>query len=440
MKSVTDDIAEFDSIYRSDGPGYLRFRKHFLKKFEKSLNIRFRENTYIPLRILLLETTRSKAKHSLNDLWLLLHTRRLKAPSVLSISASDCDIIPWHQICSALSAPGPVSYMRFAPFSRERFAFSTLDGSIHFATIADSQIRILSSILIPSVSFLKFEWISETLVIGIGVTSSAFLLNSDSRLYEIQLPAPPSEIVKFPSIPHYLVVGDRSGQIIGMDLLEASSLSQSVESTGGFRQPTSSTLSRIDVNINKIHNAKRPITSLAVVSSDMIICGTSDGDIDIVYVEFKMIKRKKVFITDIKLKSSIRVTLPKVIPGIKVASIDCISGIQLHHLSYLIVNMRSEQAAFLVSDDGFKHFRQVKSVRVPSLRAKCPVSISQVDDKWIFVAGTDMGDLIMSEEGEDQSILTLHETTIAAIEWLKNSRTFLAADVSGLISLWKKKE
>jgi len=63
-----------------------------------------------------------------------------------------------------------------------------------------------------------------------------------------------------------------------------------------------------------------------------------------------------------------------------------------------------------------------------------------VNEKWLWASGTDMGDLIICEEGEEPIILTLHESPIASLEWMENSKVFMAADQSGLISIWTKSE
>jgi WD40 repeat protein len=438
MKNVIDDITEYDAIYRSDGPSYVVFRRHFLKKFEGQLNTKFRENTYLPLRILLLETTRSRAKHSLNDLWLLLHSRRFKAPSILSIpSVSDSDIIPWQQMCAAMTAPGPVSCIKCTPFSRERFAFSTIDGSIHFATTANLSLRITSSVSIPGVTFIKFDWVSETLVVGIGVTSSLFFLSCDSRLFELPMPSPPSEVARFSISSSIVVVGDRSGQLYSLDLADLNPIHQCDGSTG-FKQPTSTTISKIDPSVNKFHNMKQPITALCVQQSgECIICGTSDGNIDIVFVEQKNVRGWKGARSELKTRSVVSILISDLL-NTKPASIDSLATTKTPQGDFVFVNLRSEYGALLISEDGFKHTILKKSVRVPSTRARCPAAMTSVNGQWMWVVGTDMGDLILQESGEEQTILTLHETTITAVEWSGNIKRFIAADVSGLISLWTK--
>ena len=439
-KNVIDDITEYDAIYRSDGPGYVRFRKYFLKKFEHQLNPKFRENTYLPLRILLLETTRSKTKYSLNDLWLLLHSRRFKAPSILSISVSDSEIIPWNQMCAAMTAPGPVSFIRCTPFSRERFAFSTIDGSIHFATTANSQLRIISSVSIPGVSFFKFDWVSETLVVGIGVTSSLFFLSSDSRIFELPMPSPPSEVSRFSNSSSIVVVGDRSGLLYSLDLSDLNQPHSADPTQITFKQPTSATISKIDPSVNKFHNSKKPITALCVPQSgECIICGTSDGEIDVVFVEQKTVRGWKGTRSELKMKSAVHIPMNSLL-NTKPASVDALSTVHTKQGDFIFVNLRSEFAALLISEDEYKSVILKKSVRVPSMRARCPAALTAVGDEWIWVAGTDMGDLILQEQGEEQNILTLHETAIASVEWCPNQKKFLAADVSGLISLWTKIE
>lgn len=438
MKNVIDDITEYDGIYRSDGRGYVSFRRYFLKKFEGQLNSKFRENTYLPLRILLLETTRSKAKHSLNNLWLLLHSRRLKAPTILSMSVSDTEIIPWRQMCSALTAPGPVSFIKCAPFSRERFAFSTIDGSIHFASTAQRQLRIISSVSIPDVAFIKFDWVSETMVAGIGVTQSLFFLCNDSRIYELPMPSPPSEIARY-TTPPIIIVGDRAGVLYSLDLSELNP-SHTLDASASFKQPTNSTISNVDPIYSKFHKLKKPITALCVSpDGGAIICGTSDGDIDVVLVEPKESRFFKSARNELKSTGVTHVSMSGLL-NIKPCSVDAVAIVHIPDGDLIFVNMRSELSGLLISEDNFKHVIMKKMVRVPSMRAKCPAAITYVDGKWLWVAGTDMGDLIMQEQGEEIAILTLHESTIAAVEWCKQQKRFIAADVSGLISLWEKTE
>ena len=79
-RAAIEDILNYDSIYRSDAAGYSRFRRYFLERGIKHFNRKYRENTYVPLRILLLETTRKRATHGLNDLWMMLHMTRKKTP------------------------------------------------------------------------------------------------------------------------------------------------------------------------------------------------------------------------------------------------------------------------------------------------------------------------------------------------------------------------
>ena len=438
MKNVIDDITEFDGIYRSDGPGYVQFRKYFLKRQEKSLNGKFRQNTYLPLRILLLETTRNKAKHSLNDLWMLLHTRRMKTPTILSIPTDDVEPILWHKACPTLSAPGPISSMHFAPSSTEKFAYSTLDGSLHFAIIMEDSIRPNGRIMVPSVSFLKFEWISNNLIIGFGVTTSAYVLSGETRICELVMPAPPAEVAKYHNAESMAILGTHTGQVFSIDL---SDLSMG-EPAAGFRQDLSSaTLSKYECEVVRLHNAKKQISALAsVMGSETILCGTSDGDIDIIYVECKFVRKRGKAFTELRAKSTSRISAMKFTNTPKATSVDALSLILIDMDEYIFYNTRNENAALLVIKDGDKHPQLIKSYRVPSLRAKCPGAINNFRGSWVWVCGTDMGDLIVCDKNEEPTILTLHESAIASIEWVPNAHMFLAADVSGLISFWAKTE
>ncbi|OHT01514.1 hypothetical protein TRFO_31603 [Tritrichomonas foetus] len=438
MKSVIDDISEFDGIYRSDGPGYVQFRKYFLKKQEKSLNVKFRQNTYLPLRILLLETTRNKAKHSLNDLWMLLHTRRMKTPAILSIPTDDVEPILWHKACPTLNAPGPISSMHFAPTSTEKFAYSTLDGSLHFATILEDQLRPNGRISVPSVAFLKFEWVSDNLIIGFGVTTSAYILCGETRICELVLPSPPSEVIKYPNSEAVAIIGSHNGHLFSVDLSELSV----GETAAGFRQNLSSaTLSKFECEVTRFHNAKKSISALAAVKgSESIICGTSDGDIDILSIEPKVSRKRGKIFTELKLKSSIRISGTKFTNSPKSCSVDALSMILIENNEFIFYNTRNEMAALLAIKENSKHPQLVKNYRVPSLRAKCPCAINNFRGNWVWCCGTDMGDLIVCDKDEEPTILTMHESSIASIEFVPNAHMFLAADVSGLISFWAKTE
>jgi hypothetical protein len=90
-----------------------------------------------------------------------------------------------------------------------------------------------------------------------------------------------------------------------------------------------------------------------------------------------------------------------------------------------------------VSDD-LKHAKVVKDFRLPSLRAKCPVAISQGKSGWVVVAGTDAGDIYLCEEHALTLSLSLHEVTVVALEWLRTGKTFISGDISSTIGLWTK--
>ncbi|KAK8894692.1 hypothetical protein M9Y10_023129 [Tritrichomonas musculus] len=446
MKSAIDDMLEFDAIYRSDGPGYVQFRRYFLKKCEKTLNVKFRQNTYLPLRILLLETTRNKAKHSLNDLWMLLHTRRMKTPTILSMPTDDVEPILWHKACPTLNAPGPISSMHFAPLSTEKFAYSTLDGSLHFAVIAEDQLRPNGRISVPSVAFLKFEWILDNLIIGFSVTTSAYILCGENRICELVLPAPPSEVIKYPNGEAIAIIGTHLGYVFSVDL---SDLTIGLgESALGFTQDLSSTtLSKYDCEVTRVHNAKKQISALASVKgSETIVCGTSDGDIDIVWIEMKTVKKRGRVFTELKAKSATRISAARYTSSPKSTSVDSLSMIMISdndsnsYTDFIFYNTRNEMAALLQMKDSIKHAQLVKSYRVPSLRAKCPCAINNFRGNWVWVCGTDMGDLIVCDKGEEPTILTMHESAIVSVEFVPNSHMFLAADVTGLISFWAKTE
>jgi hypothetical protein len=48
--------------------------------------------------------------------------------------------------------------------------------------------------------------------------------------------------------------------------------------------------------------------------------------------------------------------------------------------------------------------------------------------------------LIVCEQGEDPVILTMHEDAIVAVQWIRHTDMFLAADATGLVSFWRKRE
>lgn len=436
MDGIINEITQYDAIYRSDGPGYVRFRKYFLKKSEKSLNAKWRLNTYLPLRILLLETTRNRAKHSLNDLWLLLHMSRSKNIDIQPIPQDDIQIIPWRQISTAISAPAPVSDLHFAPNSRNHFAFSTIDGSIHFGEVETLQLLVKTSLSIPGTAFFRFQWINEKLIAGIGFSNSIFALSSDSHISEIPLPSTPSDIVAYNT---NVITSDRSGNILSFDLYEVNRINNESEQVFQKLQPSAITLSKAEVEVTKLYNAKKPITTLATCKgSNYVIAGTSDGDIYVVYFEPKAIKKRKMHLTELKPKQFIKLSLAQMTKDMKPSSIDSLSIIIRNNQHMMFVNTRSEQSGIFMSNDSMRHIELVKQYRVPSLRAKTPGAINLCNNQWLIVCGTDMGDLIVGEEQDDQNILTTHESSISAVEWLPNSRNFIAADVQGLISFWTK--
>ncbi|KAH0791647.1 hypothetical protein GPJ56_004436 [Histomonas meleagridis] len=435
MNAVIEEIVQYDAIYRSDGPGYVNFRRHFLKKSEKTLNPKFRANTYLPLRILLYETTRSHAKHSLNDLWLLMHMSRKKNFD-LPISTSDIEIIPWHQISAAITVPGPVSDFSFAPSSRDTFAFSTIDGSLHFAIVETLHLKILSHINIPNIVFLKFKWISPSMIVGLGFISSIFAISNQSHLYEITLQSTPSEIEIFNGNTTIVIVGDICGNIYSIDFSE---ISTTKNDNLIFKQPTTATISNAYIDPVKIFNAKKPITSIrSPKDSNIILCGTSDGDIYIITVELKTSRKWKGQFSELKAKSVQNIKFNKLTKEVKPSSIDSISSVFINSKNYVFVNTRNERAALLCSDDNLKTLHLLKQYRVPSLRAKCPGALNDVNGKWLWAAGTDMGDLIIEEEGEEIVILTMHEAAITVVQWLPGVRAFISADSAGLMSIWTK--
>lgn len=351
-------------------------------------------------------------------------------------AASENEIIPWHQISAAITAPGPVSDLHFAPGSRDSFAFSTIDGALHFGIVETLHLKITGSLNIPSISFLKFRWISKYSIVGIGFTSSIFCVLNDSRIYEIGLHSAPSEIEVFNGNTSIAIVGDLSGNLFVLDFEDyATSKNENMF----FTQPTSATISRLDMDLEKLYNAKKPITSLnSPENSNYILCGTSEGDIFILSIETKLVRKWRKQITELKLNNVQKLAINKLVKELKPATIDCLSAIIIKSKFYIFTNFRNETAILFYSDDNMKTFHLQKQYRVPSLRAKCPGSLNNVNDKWFMASGTDMGDLIINEEGEDIVILTMHESSITVAQWLPCARAFISADSSGLMSIWTK--
>ena len=432
MSRVIEDITEFDAIYRAEGQMYVKFRKFFLRREEKKLNATLRENTYLPLRILLLESTKRRAKHKLIDLWTNMNNRRMNAPTILSLSTDDIVPIPWQKVCSAMNAPGPISALHFAAYSTDKFAYSTLDGSIHFGSIVDMQLRPSTTISMPNVGFLKFQWVSDTIIIGFGVDQAAYVLIGESRIIEIPLPSPPSEVVKYPGSSALAIIGSQKGVLMTCDLSEIAAPSGATH-----RQDGNIVISKGDLEPVKFHNAKKSISALSA-SSDLIICGTSDGDIDMITPEPRVIKKRGRSITEIKAKAVVRISASKFTKSVKNVSVDSLSLLRVGDVDYILLNMRSEDAALLQLAD--KRLQVAESIRAPSVRAKCPCAINMHGDSYMWICGSDMGDLIVGEQGQDSMILTMHEDAIVSVEWVKGSHMFIAADVSGLISFWRKAE
>ena len=420
MSRVIDDITEFDAVYRAEGQMYVKFRKYFLRKVEKRLNPVLRENTYLPLRILLLESTKRRAKHHLIDLWTNMNNRRM-TPTILSISTDDIVPIPWQKVCSAMNAPGPISALHFAAYSPDRFAYSTLDGSIHFGAIVDKQLRTTNTISMANVGFLKFQWVSDTLIIGFGVDQSAYVLVGETRVVEIPLPSPPSEVIKFPGSSALAIIGSQTGALLTCDLSE-------------FADDASA---KGEIEPLKFHNAKKSISALAA-GRDVVICGTSDGDIDVITPEPRVSKKRGKSTTELKAKAVLRISGAKFTKSVKCAAVDCLAVLNIRDIVYILVNMRSEDAVLLRMAD--RQLQVAESIRAPSVRAKCPCAINLCNNKYMWICGSDMGDLIVGEQGQDSMILTMHEDAIVSVEWVRGSQMFIAADVTGLISLWRKSE
>ena len=436
-RAAIEDILQYDSIYRSDAAGYARFRRYFLERGMKHINRKYRDNTYLPLRILLLETTRKRATHGLNDLWMMLHMTRKKSTTPKEAVPQEVDTSVWHQMSEPLNAPSPVSDLHFSPVSRDYFAFSTIDGSLHFGRIESGlKLGIVATVKVPSISFLKFKWANQNLIIGLGFTSSVFVMSSDAHLWELRLQSEPSEIESYWGIPNSCVVGDRTGSVVMCDL------SQTVKNIGSvaeFRQPTAATISRVETDITKVYNVKKSISSLhSPANSECLLVGTSDGDVFVIGVEVRHVKKWRTARDELRCKSVQIVSMPTLVKGLKSASVDSISAMLLGSTLYMFVNTRSESGALLSSDDIANEIKVVKEFRVPSLRAKCPVGINAVGDAWMWVAGTDMGDVIIGERGEDLAIVALHESSISVVEWVPRSRVFIAADVAGVLSIWTR--
>jgi hypothetical protein len=124
--------------------------------------------------------------------------------------------------------------------------------------------------------------------------------------------------------------------------------------------------------------------------------------------------------------------------SVKAASVDSLSVLRVNDTDLVLFNMRNEDAGLLVSKD--RHMNIVQNYRIPSLRAKCPCALNLVDGNWLWICGSDMGDLIVCEQEQEPVILTMHEEAIVSVDWIKGTKMFLAADVSGLVSFWRKVE
>ena len=448
MKNFIDDICEYDSIYRSDGKGYVQFRKYFLTKNQEKLDEKFRVNYYTPLRILLLEATKNKRKHSLKDLWLLLFTRIMKDPhKTISISASEDYVIPWQQMCTAFYAGGPVSNLSIFPNCLERFVFSTIDGILHFCSYATGKVEVQHSLSIPGVSFLNFCWVNNRMFCGFGVNSSLFIVTTEMKVFEIPLSFAPSNVLCYPN-QSLLIVAARVGVLYSVDLTDIADSVQTNEDDF-FIKPVSTNVTKIEVNVVKFHKSKYPITDMTITASgNQIIYGTSEGEITVCCIELRNIRGWKNVRMELKETGTIRYTVSQIVANIKKAPVDAVSTLRINRGSddepiledYLFLNMRNEYSILFVTHDEFEHLILIRSIRSPSTRAHCPALISLVDKSYICLSGTDMGDLLIAENEDDPLILTFHEEAISSVDWCKNSNKFIAADVSGVISLWTKNE
>jgi WD40 repeat protein len=263
-------------------------------------------------------------------------------------------------------------------------------------------------------------------------------MSSDSRLWDLTLPSVPSEIIVFPGLPSVCVVGDLAGTLQSFDLSCIPKLGH-LTGSEGFKQPTSVILSHSNADVFKIIALKVGITSLsAPPDGNSMIAGTSSGDIFIIAVEPTQIRRWRSVSTGLKTTSVQKVCLHTIAKEPKAVSIDWLSAVSMQKKIYIFANTRSENAALLMSQDVATHCQLVKTFRVPSLRAKCPVAIHCANDHWTILAGTDVGDLILCEENGVITSLPFHESTVTVVEWLQHGNLFISGDVSGLLSLWSK--
>jgi hypothetical protein len=439
MNAVIDDLVQYDQIYRSDGPIYSRFRNFLLRQHQSTLNTAYRQNTYIPLRILLLETTRRSTQYSLNNLMVLLQIARKKYMDSHSLTKtpSEAELAPWHTIASPLQGPGPISALHLCPGTCDYFAFSTIDGAIHFVRIEVLQPRVVSTVNVPTFSFVQFQWINTHLIVGTGFAPTAYLMSSDSHLWELSLPSVPSETTMFPQAPGVCVYGDRAGALYSFDLSNIP-VSMILEVGTGFRQPTTATLSQAGADVTRICKIGQPITTVASVEGRaLLLVGTSECDVFLVAIEARAARKWKNASKELRSTSIEKVSLPKLVKDVKPVSVDALSAVIIDGKLYFAVNMRNEKAAVLVSEDQ-KRAKVVKEFRLPSVRARCPVAISEGRNGWVVVAGTDAGDLALTEQDSQSVSLALHEVTVVVLEWIRKGRTFLSGDISSVVGIWTR--
>jgi hypothetical protein len=126
--------------------------------------------------------------------------------------------------------------------------------------------------------------------------------------------------------------------------------------------------------------------------------------------------------------------------SVKNASVDSIAALRIPSLGeFVLCNTRNEESVLLALRDR-RQLELVKTYRIPSFRAKCPCAMNDLGERWLWLCGSDMGDLIVCEQGEDPVILTMHEDAIVAVQWIRHTQMFLAADATGLVSFWRKTE
>jgi hypothetical protein len=58
----------------------------------------------------------------------------------------------------------------------------------------------------------------------------------------------------------------------------------------------------------------------------------------------------------------------------------------------------------------------------------------------LLVTGTDLGDLVLKEQGQELTVLTLGGIAISGLEWVSGAYAFISADSAGMIALWAKSE